>query len=428
MYCINSRFGWLLQTIAVAAISTQHAAAVEMLSMETVSLSIEVNAKGNNRFGQPVEVRLSHEQWHAFAAKPATVQLAEVDLTGRVIDSELPFQVDSISGHSGDDDSTENAVILTFIMDGETPRGQSRFFLLYGSIGTEATKTAQDGRALVQVADDVEHEGQPSIQVSTTDEKGQTVVTYLYHKQGCGFASIVDRDGKDWIGYSTAKGHLGEYRGIPNLGWDALPPDNGFGHPGYTTGESQIIRDGPVVVTIHSRSQNRLWECFWDIYPTFARLTVTKVPQDRTYWFLYEGTPGGELLDDDFSVRSGNEKSSLADEWGHDLANPEFAAFTSRKANRTLLLVHLDDDDREDSYYKLGSMTVFGFGRKLREARQGNLLAKTPNRFVISLVETSKPSDLQNLASAAVNALDVRVAPGVRPHSDDRVSEDKDSD
>src|SRR6267154_5041362 len=42
--------------------------------------------------------------------------------------------------------------------------------------------------------------------------------TYLYGKRGAGFASILDPDGHDWIGYRHGDKALGEYRGLPKCG------------------------------------------------------------------------------------------------------------------------------------------------------------------------------------------------------------------
>ncbi|MBI5772118.1 MAG: hypothetical protein HZA89_00055, partial [Verrucomicrobia bacterium] len=38
--------------------------------------------------------------------------------------------------------------------------------------------------------------------------------TYLYGKRGAGFASILDRDGHDWISYRHGGRSAGEYRGL----------------------------------------------------------------------------------------------------------------------------------------------------------------------------------------------------------------------
>jgi hypothetical protein len=65
---------------------------------------------------------------------------------------------------------------------------------------------------VVTATDDVPHEGQLSIVVSTA------IGTWYYHKPGGGFASLDDVDGQDWIGYTPGGGSAGEYRGIPNGG------------------------------------------------------------------------------------------------------------------------------------------------------------------------------------------------------------------
>ena len=42
-------------------------------------------------------------------------------------------------------------------------------------------------------------------------------------------------------------------------------------------------------------SGNGNWEGVYDFYATHVTFTITRMPADRAYWVLYEGTPGGTL-------------------------------------------------------------------------------------------------------------------------------------
>ena len=134
----------------------------------------------------------------------------------------------------------------------------------------------------VTVTDNIDDEGLSSLRIET--EAG----TYYYQKEAAAFSSLVDTGGNDWIGYSTAAGSAGEFRGIPNL----VFPEGQF-HPGDTTAASTLLHSGPLKATIHSLTNDGQWEAVWEIYPRYARMTLLQTGHE--YWFLYEGTPGGEL-------------------------------------------------------------------------------------------------------------------------------------
>ena len=135
---------------------------------------------------------------------------------------------------------------------------------------------------MVTLVDGVEDEGQESYQVITPG------ATWFYHKLGAGFSSLLDRDGLDWLGYRPQGGSDGKYRGIPNL----VHPE-GYFHPGGTKCTTHVLARGPLKATFQSQSNDGKWAVRWDVFPTFAWLTVLKVA--HPYWFLYEGTPGGKI-------------------------------------------------------------------------------------------------------------------------------------
>ena len=72
----------------------------------------------------------------------------------------------------------------------------------------------------------------PQVTVADTTDEGQEcfrittpTAVYYYQKEGCGFSSILDRDGNDWVSYDDdfPNSAQGGYRGIPNLGWQFHP-------------------------------------------------------------------------------------------------------------------------------------------------------------------------------------------------------------
>src|ERR1043166_8040638 len=58
--------------------------------------------------------------------------------------------------------------------------------------------------------------------------------TYSYGKRGAGFASILDRDGHDWISYRHGGHAAGEYRGLPKCGQPTKYFHCGYGFGQYT--------------------------------------------------------------------------------------------------------------------------------------------------------------------------------------------------
>ena len=229
--------------------------------------------------------------------------------------------------------------------------------------------------------------------------------TYYYHKQGAAFASILDKDGNDWLGYRPGGGPAGEYRGIPNMGHP-----EGYCHPGKAVSSSRLISDGPIKVSILSQSDDNKMRCVWDIFPYYARLTVLKM---RTpYWFLYEGTPGGKLDEDsDYCVRAGSPdgvRTPAGIRWDGDLAavsGPgEWLYFGDD--DHVLYLVHHEDDDAVDSYWPMQKeMTVFGFGRKGID----KFMEKVPAHFTVGLYDGSAFAEVARVVNSAYVPLGVEV-------------------
>jgi hypothetical protein len=223
------------------------------------------------------------------------------------------------------------------------------------------------------------YRGQPTFRINTPAGE------YYYHMAGAGFASLIDTAGNDWISYKPGGGSAGEYRGIPNMGYP-----EGYNHPGKTRSSSQLVNDGPVKATIFSESNDGNWIGQWEIYPTHARMTVLQT--SHPYWFLYEGTPGGQLNEDtDYMMLSPGTQSdrrAASEKWTGDIRSEkgigEWIYFGD--GNTVLYLVHHEDDQETDSYWPMnGEMTVFGFGRD----GLNKYMEKLPQTFSIGLVHDS---------------------------------------
>jgi hypothetical protein len=238
--------------------------------------------------------------------------------------------------------------------------------------------------------------------------------TYFYDKAGAGFTSILDRDGIDWINFhpkgapGVAGGQWGWFRGIPNMAPGV------FGHPGYTGALSTTAdRKGVPLRVATVRSSKQGWQVTWEFHPSCARMTVLGAP--ARYWLLYEGTPGGELGDDDLCGRSDGRVASCALAWQEDIVNSsgvatdmEWVYFADGTLQRSLVLLH-DDDEVTDYYRRMDGMTVFGFGRagplpagrrlslsRIAQRVRGRLglttptsalLSRVPARLIIGFVE-----------------------------------------
>jgi hypothetical protein len=247
--------------------------------------------------------------------------------------------------------------------------------------------------------DAVDYQEQESFKIETPS------VTYYYHKQGAGFASIIDKDGHDWLSYRPGGGPAGEYRGIPNMGHP-----EGYCHPGKTVSNSKLISRGPIKVSILSESNDKKMQCVWDIFPSYARMTVLKMR--KPYWFLYEGTPGGKLDEDsDYCIRPGGPEGirTLAREkWDGDISVPgdsgEWVCFGD--GNRAIYLIHHEDDEAADSYWTMqGEMTVFGFGRK----GLMKFMEKVPAHFTVGFCEGSGYPDVTKTIHSAYIPLGIYV-------------------
>jgi len=238
----------------------------------------------------------------------------------------------------------------------------------------------------VTVTDDND-EGQAAFKIVTD------YATYFFQKDAGGFSSLVDKDGNDWISYNATFGSGGTYRGIPNL----VHPGDIF-HPGHSNANSSLQSSSAEKATIISNSNDGKWSTQWDFYSTYAQLTVLK--DDREFWFLYEGTPGGGMdPGKDYYLLSDGTTNICNVAYNSDLPSPEWIAFGDPDYKRLLFLMHHENDDSFDKFYTMeGNMTVFGFGRSgLTKYMQGS------NTFSIGIFEDTSLTALSAKLDTILN-------------------------
>ena len=312
-----------------------------------------------------------------------SIRCHEVSIGGVVIDENVPCQMDPAVDY---DAQSNPAGTLVIYVAGSTPAYTARYFHVYYD-AVDGTSKAYNHTPVVAVSD-VFDEDQDAFQV--TNRTGD----FVYQKNGAGFSSLLDLDGNDWISYAPTGGSSGNFRGIPNL----LYP-SGLFHPGANTGTTTVESSGPVKVVLVSESNDGMWRVRWSFYPSKAVMDV--LATDGSYWFLYEGTPGGALdTGSDYSLTPDGLLRPLSESWTADIVNPdgdvEWVAFIDSAESRALILTKNSDDAVIDSYRPMeNAMTVFGFGRN----GLSTLLTDPAAQFQLQLVETGAQQVVAESAS-----------------------------
>jgi hypothetical protein len=367
-------------------------------------LPVSVGSASFERLDKPVEIDLNFTQLLAqlgqtgVAFPESSIRVIEVDSAGVVLDSAVPYQFDKDAAW----EATTNAKgTLIFLLKGTTLAGVTRTFHVYFD---NTAKTPLTVTPLVNLTDNVTWEGQVSYKVDTVSPTGAIGTQYYYHKLGGGFASMIDKAGRDWLGYHPGNGYFGEFRGIPNL----VYPEGQF-HPGNLQSASQVLAQGPLHVRIQTTTNDGLWKGVWDIFPDYARFTLLK--KAHTYWFLYEGVPGGTLDANDYWVMSNGTVNPVVtgSVWRGDLPDPDWVYFGDNTLNRVLYLArHSTTPLSQNEYYNgggVGGMTVFGFGRS-----SNAYLLEEPATFTIGFAETKVFASASKVIGAAYR--DLSVTPG----------------
>jgi hypothetical protein len=228
--------------------------------------------------------------------------------------------------------------------------------------------------------------------------------TYVYGKRGAGFASILDKDGRDWVSYHPGDRARGEYRGFPKCGQPTKLFHCGYGYGQYKTDNpfnSRVTAQEANHVRIESETRDGKSACVWDFYADHATMTLLRIGIP-TYWFLYEGAPGGKLdAKDDFVIRPDGTKTSLNEPWSQVVP---WVCFGAAETPVGLVLInHQKPETGEmDSYVswpfvreKDGSfqdMTIFGFGRKRYKELVEHVpdLKSLPTRLSVAFVDRTE--------------------------------------
>lgn len=348
-----------------------------------------------------------------------SVRVAEVTSSGAMLNDSVPFQFDNGTGLQ------EEEGTLLILLDGNTAANETRYYEVYfDTTGAFSQPTIPD--FVFMVDDEQGYRGQQSYRIETYDGDGTTRnAQYYYHKRGGGFASIYDRTDTDWISYYQDAGSesKGEFRGIPNLG-EVFHPGYNNASGGNLRSTTTLISDGPLRIVFESTSIDGEWTARWEIFPTYAQMTILDIPDGDNYWFLYEGTPGGNLefsgAEQDVVVRSDGEPNiNAGDSWAEEdqelgsapEATGEWAYFNDSATDRLFFVAHDQDDSQPDSYRHQfnnnatdptqaddedgGAMTVMGFGRKTTTGVTRHLTALNAV-FTIGFGESQDPADAKS--------------------------------
>jgi putative heme-binding domain-containing protein len=273
------------------------------------------------------------------------------------------------------------------------------------SIRPLASTVERSGDRTVRVSERTIHGDMDCFQVETA------TATYVYGKRGAGFASIIDNDGRDWISYRPGGEARGEYRGLPKCGQPTKYFHCGYGYGQYRTDNPftscLTVREAGHA-RIESETRDGKSACIWDFYPDHATLTLLRIDLP-TFWFLYEGTPGGKLnADQDFVIHADGQKTTLSQPWSQVV--PWVCFGSAETPVGFVCFNHQDPEPGEaDSYVawpfaktqggSFQDMTVFGFGRKGHEKLVQHVadLTRVPARYSIAFIPhadyaTAKPT------------------------------------
>lgn len=218
--------------------------------------------------------------------------------------------------------------------------------------------------------EETEYEGRPHFLVRSQS------LEYYYDIHGGGFSRIMDHEGKDWVSFrmepwgTYPASAASSFRGLPNLVFQQS--DDGAGHPGHDKCVSKV--EGKRIIT---NSLSGLWEWSWEFFDAHAVLKIIKADPERSYWFLYEGTPGGAFKPGltRFGSNMGGPFKATHDYFKGDIlrGNFQWMYAGSSDAAGTLFMLQLEKDTLTDMISFLGNtdagmdspdgMTVFGFGR-----------------------------------------------------------------
>ncbi|HAQ20537.1 MAG TPA: hypothetical protein DCR40_15105 [Prolixibacteraceae bacterium] len=370
------------------------------------TLPITIQANGYTRIDKPVEVQLNFSTLLSQAGintsfSEKSLQLIEVSPSGEILNSQIPFQFDKAPEFEAGKKALRT---LVFLMQGITAPNQSRYYKLYFD---DKDHPENPVKSLVSIQNIDAYEGYAAYKINTPTAE------YYYHISSGGFASIKDKEGKDWVSYhpndEPESGFMGRYRGIPNI----APP---LFHPGSPEPKkySKIIVEGPIKISLMTETEDKQWRTKWDIYPDYATMTLLQKGQEP-YWILYEGTPGGEFNVEDYWVRSNGTREVmkpylLKSQWTGHLPSPKWVYFGDHQLDRVLYYIHHEDYPHEDVLWHSGDggMTVFGFGRGPTQ-KNWQQLSNAPAHLTLGFSEKNDFTFVGERINSAFKSLKISV-------------------
>ncbi|MCB8935213.1 MAG: InlB B-repeat-containing protein [Candidatus Promineofilum sp.] len=376
-------------------------------------VEVTAAAAGYARKNKPAEFDVNFTQlWTSLGTSgtldPNSIRVVEVDGDDNVIDADVPFQFDKATDYNA---ATKAAGKVVVIMVGNTGAGATRTYHIYFDVTGKgfAAPNVTPQVVLSEVSDE-----------SVAAYKLQTATGNLYiHKSSGGVSSYNDLNGNDWVSWNSSAGSSGSDRGIPNA---AGGSNEAIFHPGKGKMTPTVLSQGPIKVTLHFLGKKlpgdtQRWEGTFEIYPNYTTFTMVKArisgALSYPFWFLYEGTPGGQLnTATDYIVFSDGTQVTGGQTRNGDLPNEEWAYVVDPAvgaAGRAIYFVNHKDDTANDTYFPGASnqMTVLGFGRSGSSLLMPNNSA--PRRLTFGLTDEVAPDDAKPVLYNAYRDLNVNV-------------------
>ena len=376
-------------------------------------VEVTANAAGFPRKNKPAEFDLDFTQlWSSLGASgtldPNSIRVVEVDSGDNVIDADVPFQFDKAAGFNA---ATKAAGTIVIIMEGNTAAGAERTYHVYFDVtGKGFPAPSVTPQVILSEQQD---EGVASFKIQNATG------TMFIHKSGGGVSSFNDLNGNDWVSWNDSTGAAGKWRGIPN---STGGNNAGTFHPGPGSMTPTVLSSGPVKTTIHfigKKIQGDIdrWEGTFEIYPTYTTFTMVKARVSAAvnyqFYFLYEGTPGGQLNPTtDYIVFSNGTQINLGQTRDGDLPDEDWAYVVDPNvgaAGRAIYLINHKDDTLNDTYFPDGSvaMTILGFGRSGASTLMPNDSA--PRSFTFGLMDETLIDDAKPVIYNAYRDLNTSV-------------------
>ncbi len=209
---------------------------------------------------------------------------------------------------------------------------------------------------------------------------------YEDHNGSSGFKGVFDNEGIDWLQAGYGWGRNPGYRGFPNA------TDSDFGHAQRNSSSTNTItKQGYNHIVINSSTD--LMEFNYHFFSSHGAIEVIRA--EEKYCFLWEGTNGGSVEDEDYFVTAdgetmyaGNEKNRINDfpeEWMY-FGDP----------NRSSIFLHgkrPDDNIKDENWRRGNTFELYSFGRG--DPRDGwkRRLEGTDNYYVFTFLDANTSHD-----------------------------------